>query len=258
MKKLSDIFGKKNKLTQKDIHEYLDSNTGDSRMREIENIMSESPLNNDAMEGFQKFGKEALDDVPDFDSFRKRKLSQEPSARIKRISPMINRVAAMLIGVVIVAAGYMYWNENSSERTFAEFFENYNDPEMFALRDGNMPDGTKPDEALQKGTAYYLDQEYSKAIIYFDTFLKANPGNLQASFYLGMSYLQNNNHKKAKEYLSLVAGQESEHQDASKWFLALAQIKGKEKEEARKTLMDVAQNGKSFYADKAKKMLDSF
>ncbi len=256
MLKLRDIFCKSTRLTKNDIRKYLDRDTTNKERHEIEKIMSSSSLNEDAMEGFEEFGIDELDKIPSFNKFKSKVEFPSSSHKIHSISPYINRIAAAMIGVVTMMGSYMYWNDSAPERTFAEQFQGYDDPKMFELRDGNSEDGTAINTVLQQGTSHYLDEDYSEAIVYFETYLEENIGEPQATFYLGVSHLQTKNPKKAIEYLSVVAGLDSEYNDSAKWFLALAQIKMREEESAKETLRDLEKNGPPFYARKAKTLLE--
>ncbi len=251
---LKNIFGNRNNLSKKDIKSYLNDELTDQQKQEVEEIANASPLNSDALDGFEQAGAKSINGVPSFDDFLKDRKIDSTTSSVRKISPFINKIAAVLIGVVSVSALFLYWNENKSERTFAEEFETYEDPKMFALRDGTSNQNTNA--TLQKATTYYLEEDYKNAIVYFETFQKENKEDIQSSFYLGVSHLQEKNTKKAIPYLSIVAGQDSEYKDAAQWFLALAHVKMKNEIEAKMILEKIQKNASSFYSEKAKELLE--
>ncbi len=256
MKDFNKIFGKGKHPSQKDIRTYLKKDAPADKLHDIEKSISESPLYSDAVEGFESFGEDVLKEVPSFDEFRSRVSNQAmPQSKVRSIAPYINRVAAMFLGVAIIVGISMYWNETSNERTFADHFRMYEDPKMFALRDGT--DEGKTDPSLQKAMKYYLEKDYKKAIVFLDAYQAKNNDDLSAKFYLGVSLLHDNNARKAIPYLSVVSATDSDYQDASKWYLALSRLKIKDEDGAKAVLDDIINNGTTFYQEKARSLRHS-
>lgn len=254
MFKWQKIFGKEKNITKKEMNDYLDNALNNHEKNAIEKKANHSVFNREALEGFEENNVDLLNDVPSFNDFKERISKKDTHLPKNSYRSLINKIAALLIILITIAAIYLYWNENKSERIFADNFEGYNNPKMYALRDAN--DG-QISATLQKATTFYLEKDFSNAVLYFEAYLKNNQSDLQGQFYLGMSYLQNKNATKAIEYLSLVAGQESEFKEDATWHLALSYLKNKDVDSAKEVLTDISKIN-STYSNKAKELLNQF
>lgn len=251
---LKNIFGRKKNPSKEEIQSYLEGSLDQTKSRAFEEALSDNPLLGDAIEGFEAFGAKEIEGTPSLEAFYSQKTAH---TRIRNARFYINRIAASLLGVMIVSALYMYWGETSSERIYANNFEEFYDPSIYALRGGDDPSARKEvHPTKKKAIDNFLEGKYSESIIYWEQYLEINQNDIQANMYLGYVYLEAGNPEKAIEYLTFIAGEEdSEYKDETKWYLALAQIKMKDKEAARETLKDIIENSHEFYGKKARVIL---
>jgi hypothetical protein len=253
MASFRNIFNTNRSLSKNDIRRYNKGEMKDKELYETEHIMSGCPLSNDAVEGF-KDNPKALDRVPDFNTFKAHLNSQGRRGGIRHIRPIVNRLAAALIGVVMVSGIYLYWNEGSNERLFARHFDTYESNEFSNLRSGEGIDGTAPDELLSQAAGYYEAQDYDNAVDYLNAHLNKKPADLQTLFFLGIAHLENHQPQAAIQHFSIVAGQSSKYKEEAIWRLALAQVKAEDISGAKATLQDL-QGASAYYADKAEALL---
>ncbi len=248
---LKNIFGKKGNLGKKQVADYLKGNLDNEERRVVEHHLSECPLSSDAMEGFEEFGPEALDDVPSFSEFSKRRTG----AKVRSLSGTVNRVAAMLIGVGILTSIFIYKAENKTERLYASYFSGFNDPDAFVMRSGtDIPDKEK--SALDKAILVYQKDDFPTAILRLKSVLGDEPSNERASFYLGLAYLQNHNPEMALEQFSSFIGKEdSGFSKEAEWYAALSQVKLGNKNEAKDLLEKIKKDPNSYYRKRAESLL---
>lgn len=251
MNLLQKIFGKKDNPSNHEIRNYLNGNLDKGKVRQIEDAMTENPLLSDAVDGFKEFGAEEMDTVPDFEEFYQQK---NPQGHSNNTRPYINWIVAALLVAFAVAAIYFYWQESTTERIFADNFIEFKDPTLSESRSG---EGLQEwSEIKEKAIIAFQEEDYPKSILYWEKSLENNNDDIQSKFYLGFAHLNDGNPKKSIEYLSAIAGENSDYKEESKWYLALAQLKIKDKEGARETLEDLQKTAGQFYAEQAGLILE--
>ena len=251
MNLLEKIFGKKDHPTDQEVRNYLDGNLDKGTVRKVESAISQNPLLSDAVDGFREFGTDEMDAVPDFDTFYNQKGRKDGNRNIRQY---INWLMAALLALFLMAALYLYWSESETERVFADNFAEFKDPSISDSRNG--ADGKEWSPVKEKALTYFQAKDYPKSILYWEKSLEADAEDTQSKFYLGFAHLNDGNPSKAIEYLSAIAGEDSKYKNDSKWYLALAQLKIKDKEGARETLEDLEKTGDNFYSKQARSILE--
>lgn len=258
MRILRKIFGNKKKPSKDDIQSYLKDRLDHSQQRMVEDAMSDDPFLSDAMEGFNTFGADEFSKTPSFDQFLEVK---QPHAKVRGLRGTVNKIAAGLIGFMLVAAVYLYWGETNYERIYAKHFNEFYDPKIYALRSGDDPGEKEVMHPLkEKAIALFLDREFAKSITEWKAYKEAISGDLQSDIYIAYCYLELEDAESAISYLKPLDDQrlDFEYKDETKWYLALAQIKLEDKKAAEKTLKDIIENSDEFYGEKAKSILKQF
>lgn len=253
MKLFKSIFNKTENPSREDIQNYLDGNLDRGKTRKVEEALSDSPLLGDAIEGYQQFDSKEVNRLPDFDTFYSNRSSH---AKIRGIRSNVNRAAAAMIGVVMVGAVYLYWNETSYERIYSKNFGEFYDPSIYAERGGDESEKKEWHPEKEKAINFFQEGNYGKSIVHWENYLKINPEDIQSMLYLGYSHLEEGRAQESLEYLIAIAGIDSEYKDETRWYLAMAQIRTKDMEGARITLEDLVNNAHEFYAEKAKSVLE--
>lgn len=173
-------------------------------------------------------------------------------ARASRSSFFLKAAAAILL-ISIPAALLLYSNANQGPQLFADMIDVVPSNYDYAQR---TDDSTKMrQEPFFMALQAYDSKEYSKSLVLFRQHLKEAPEDKAAVFFSGIAYLKNGQTQKAiaaleQVYLDTESGF---HLDAT-WYLALAKLKQNDKQRA-KSLLQVLTQTDSYYNAKAAELL---
>jgi hypothetical protein len=156
--------------------------------------------------------------------------------------------AAAVIVLLIVVKLLLPSEQQTSQELFTSYFKAY--PNMFEPTLRGTQETTKRTEAFQA----YEQGDYKKASLLFTEFLKEKqePGML---LLLGNSNLMLGQVSEAQKNLVTLIEQSDELDIQAKWYLSLSYLKSGDKERARKILKELGGTEIS-YASKAKELLE--
>lgn len=130
---------------------------------------------------------------------------------------------------VIISLGIWLFNGQSpNEKLFKEYFTP--DPGLPTVM------GTNDNYAFYEAMVDYKRGNYDTAIKKWQRLLKTKPENDSLNYYIGISYLSNNNTPKAIFFLDKVAGKKSVFESESRFYLALGYLKLDSLTQARENL----------------------
>ena len=110
-----------------------------------------------------------------------------------------------------------------------------------------------PDSAMIK----YDKQDYAGAATGFEQILKQNPNDEKALFYSAVSYLSlGQADRSVANFNKILQNKNSKYFDDAQWYLSLAYIKKKDAQNARSNLLELKNNSRSNYRQKAAQTLD--
>jgi hypothetical protein len=113
------------------------------------------------------------------------------------------------------------------------------------------------DLSFKQGMLEYNNQNFDKAIVYFNNSLSGNEKSGEVYYYLGMAYHKLNDPKNSIAYLNkVIAIKSSKYYENALWEKAQILIKTEKKKSAQHTLNEIIKL-KGFYAKQAEKQLDS-
>ncbi len=173
-------------------------------------------------------------------------------ASASRSSFFLKAAAAILL-ISIPAALLLYSNANQGPQLFAEMVDEIPATYDYAQR---TDDSTKMrQEPFFLALQAYDSKEYAKSLVLFRQHLSERPEDKAAVFFSGVAYLKNGQTKKAiaaleQIYLDTKSGF---HLDAT-WYLALAKLKQNDNKRA-KSLLQVLTQTDSYYNGKAAELL---
>lgn len=152
-------------------------------------------------------------------------------------------VVAMLIAITFLLPG-----QQSTDELFASYFTPY--PNVFEPTVRGNDVATVRTQAFQA----YERKDYQTAVLGFEALLsvKEDPGIL---LLLGNSNLMLGNAKEAQENFVTLINKYDDLDLQAKWFLSLSYLKSGDKENARKILEELGETEIS-YASKAKELLE--
>ncbi len=160
---------------------------------------------------------------------------------------MVLLCAAAVI-ILLVAVTFLLPSQQTSDELFATYFTAY--PNVFEPTVRGTDVDTKRTEAFQA----YEQGDYQKASLLFTALLqeKKEPGVL---FFLGNTNLMLGQVKQAEENFVTLIEEFDELDLQAKWYLSLSYLKSGDRENARKMLKELGETEIS-YASKAKELLE--
>ena len=247
---LQKIFQSSTPLLEDEIKNYLQNNVSNEERFRIENTLLDSPLDAEAMEGFQSTNYSFSQKKPyaDFHSFMEKMDNSE--AKVVKMKPRQNMwrsvaVAASFL-LVFAVGGYLYNNMGSvsSEELFAQHYSIYeNDLPSFR---GSVDDQITVMQTFEKAMEEYSNGNYAASLPFFEEYMTSEPDSHFAMFYSGLAYLETNSTKKAVEILEKAAAQDDNYQSKAQWFLILAYLKNGDQTLAQKQLDAYLKSGAKF------------
>ncbi|MEM9829023.1 MAG: tetratricopeptide repeat protein [Bacteroidota bacterium] len=98
-----------------------------------------------------------------------------------------------------------------------------------------------------EGMVSYKLEEYTEALEYWQPLLEVDPTNDTLNYYVGVTFLANEQPDSAIDYLTtVVSGEQSSFRTPAQWYLALAYLKTDEQEQAKPLLEDLANRDNSY------------
>ncbi len=245
------VFQSKKCLSQDEIHLYLTGKIDEPSRYQIENHLLDCPLCSEAMEGFAS--EYRFDQDEQLEELKKNIKEKNTSATgIRKINFWtINRIAAAILFMVITVAGLLYWNAQSSERSFLAEFQSSTDL-IESVRGG---EGFPAGDQYNEGIEFFRNENYRESLLFFDNLLESQPENSLAHYFSGLSALQLGELDKAIEDLTYVRLNDEKYYEDATWNLILANVGIDNREEAKELISDLLKIEGGFHNDKAEKLL---
>lgn len=214
---------------------YLSGKLSDDERYDLELRLANDPAAKIAIEAMaqNEISPEELE--TDLSSIRQRWHSR-PTAKNRKLSVWVNRVAAVfLIGFGIWAVTIYYQNQESAV-LYANFFEADN---YLAVR-GENTSNSEFSLALKA----YNDQNYESSFTQFQHLNELTPEDNQLRLYAAMSAMQLGKHFEAKDLLNNVIDQTTEttEEASAYWYLALVYLQEDNNTECQKHLQWLLDN----------------
>ena len=235
----------------------------DKRAHNIEKHLIDCPLCSEAIEG--------LSAVNDFETV-KANIKQTQNRLNEVIAPpaqsapaipswgmnrVIRYVAAASIVLAIGTGVLLYQNRVAyEEKLYTENYRHYDDMRL-VRRLKQTPNTPTDNDNLQNAMNIYSEGNYPAAIEAFHDYLKEDPGNPTANFYMGLSYLEEQSAKEAIEAIKtarLSPSKEDRIYIDAGWYLALAYLKDKNTTQCKTVLQEVINEHGDFAVDAQKLM----
>ena len=257
---LRDIFQSSGSLSEEDIRRYLSDDLNPEQRFKIENTLLDSPLDQEAVEGFQEanyqFGQKKT--TPSFQDF----MANMDLDEATKVVPM-NRnrtlyralaVAASLL-VLVFAANFVFnsISSTSNEELYANYFESF-DSDLPNFR-GDVDDQITVMQVFERAMEDYNKGNYETSIPFFEEYLASEPDSHFAMFYSGLAYLEINNTTKAIEMLKKAAVQNDNYKDKASWYLVMAYLKEGKRMKAQEVMENYVKRGAAFKKEAAQKLL---
>jgi tetratricopeptide (TPR) repeat protein len=141
---------------------------------------------------------------------------------------------------------WFIFSKPTPEKLFSEHFQTYQSISTFGGEE----------QPMDKAMDFYNSGRYAEAINAMEAALVNDAYNLsQYHFYLGVSYLANNNPDKAIANFRKTLSADNDFVQQSKWYLALAFLKKGDKEETKKLLQEISSMNAAYKQKEAAEIL---
>ncbi|WP_339793015.1 hypothetical protein [uncultured Imperialibacter sp.] len=149
--------------------------------------------------------------------------------------------AAASVALLVIAAWFFLLRSTEPQALYAEYFEVYPNVEAPIYRDSSA----QADSLTAKDLAFrrYADEDFDMAIEIFESIQKPDEGTL---FYLGMSYLANDEATKAAAIWEPLSEEAVDYKTQVQWYLALAWLKLDKEEKAKVIFEELAESGTAY------------
>ena len=173
----------------------------------------------------------------------------------------ISSILPSLLFILLVLFSTSCSDTPAHESLFNNYFEPQPATNLFASR--SVPDEPATKEEIAKtkkmmsnsakGIEAYNNHQYDEAIKYFATYMDlVGNKNEEINFYLGVSYLAENQVEKAKEIFTRLSKKSSKVRKAeAEWYLVLTLLKDNDISGAEKGLNKIVKKKKHRYHEKA-------
>jgi tetratricopeptide (TPR) repeat protein len=102
----------------------------------------------------------------------------------------------------------------------------------------------------------FHQKEYYNSILLFSQMLEKEPENYAASYYRGISYIEQKSYSQAiRDFNHIIKGSNNLYIENAEWFLCLCLIENNQIEEARTQLEKIAYNPENSHQENAIEIL---
>ena len=239
------------------LQKYLDNELSEKELARFEQELSASPDMMAEM-GLYKEVDEAIADteVLDFraqlNDLREETRRSESGKRVFRFTrPWHYAASAALALLVAIGLATVLGRPLSNSDLFAKYMKPY---ELV------LTNRSVDNEAIQlwmnKAQGYFLNGEFEQAIDCFDEVLSLNSNKMEADFYMGVSYMEIEQHQEASEsFTRVIAHDDNLYVQKAEWYLAGCLLAMDNTDLARRKLAKIASTSSHYYKDDAAKIL---
>jgi len=183
------------------------------------------------------------------DIIRKKKLNKKKTVFSMRFSFLVAASLAIMVSLsVFIGKRNTFTNDLAG--IYSEFYQVYDVDRTFRSIDGIE------NKALIKALELYEKGDFKNAQIEFQKISLKEPKNYAVKFYLGITYIETKDHKKAISIFDEIAKDKGNlFLEQAEWYLGICYLKTEMKDKAAHQFTQISQSD-GFYKDKAKKILD--
>lgn len=228
------------------LNNYFEGNLSEEEKQQFDELLSNDSEFKTEFE-FQKKAKVAVA-LSERQRLKNQLKEIENSRKLKNNNNTWLSIAASI--VVVLSLGFIFfWNSSTTnDNLYADFYETFPNIEAPTTRGEN--------NLNIKSEAFYAydSKDYKKAIELFSEIYKVEKTDY-AIFYIGLSEMELNEHKKAINTFSLFEGDTNNNfYYYVKWYKALSYLKENDIENSKKLLNEVVKNTNPFQL-KSKELL---
>ena len=239
------------------LQKYLDNELSEKELARFEQELNASPDLLVDLDLYKEVDEaiadtEVLDFRAQLTDLREESRNSESGRRVFRFSrPWHYAASAALALLVAIGLATVLGRPLSNNDLFAKYMKPYE-----LVLTNRSVDNEATQQWMNKANNFYLMGEFERAIDAFEEVLEINAEKIEADFYIGMSYMEIEQHRTASESLIKVI----EHNDnlyiqKSEWYLAGCLLAMDETDRARRQLAMIASTSNHFYSKDAAKII---
>lgn len=230
---------------------YLRGELSDDERFELENGPLKKAGVRDTLSALAKNKDSILELEEDFDELRQRWQQRPQQLTLTRTRPwqLIGAIAASLL---LVALSYNYYQSQTDNRLYTDYFENSPNEAYLAVRGEG-----KENSEIAAAFSAYERADYSTSLLQFKHLREAYPFDGQVLLYTGLSAMQLGEYYTARQAFDHLLSIDVSASDRASghWYLALVYLRQEQAEKAKTELQWLVANNSGELAAKAKKLL---
>ncbi len=249
-------------MNKHELKKYLEEQLSNEEKNKLEQTYSDNPFLDEALDGLTEWKEnktisfdnlqQELDDKIDKVRNEQTTIVTKKKSILRMPIFRVIAVAAAIVGILFFSVNFLFEKRKHSEKIYASYFKVLTHPDGVVRSDEASNDNNYTSQAIQ----YYEQENYKKAIEYYNKALEQNPNNEKNILFLGVSYLANFQPEKAIEVLKDATTTDNNYLDDRNWYLAMAYLKIKDLDNARVYFKKLS-NTKSYYTENAKEIIES-
>ncbi len=233
------------------IKDYLDGFLDEKTSAEVREYLANNDVGADIARGIllleEKFKKddEAIDGYLDnLLGKQQQLLTNNNRESVKRRTPLLVAAAVSLLALSTFAL-WLFDQPTSEEIVARELSQPY--AAVTIVRAGGE------DSNFEKAMLQYSAGDYAESIQLFEQALAAEENSTTAKFYMGLSFLYNNQPKQSATYLRHSVEPHNRFQEQARWFLTLAYLQSDQTHEAQQILKEILEQ-QTYKHEQARKL----
>ncbi len=209
------------------IKKYLSNELSSAEQNAFEQEMENDPFLMESIEGLTMVNSHwSMESINETEHNLHQKIdgriSVPQKGKVISLSFFRYAAAACIIGILGLVSWRLIFTQKSinEQEIYASYFKPLTNPDATVRGENSTTDESQAIQAYEK-------EDYFEAVKYYEKLVSNNPDNVKNNLFLGISFLETNQPKKAIDVLNKITISEEFHFDIQ-WYLALAYLKNKD------------------------------
>ena len=239
------------------LQKYLDNELSEKELARFEQELNASPELLVDLDLYKEVDEaiadtEVLDFRTQLTGLREETRRSETGKRVFRFTrPWHYAASAALALLVAIGLATVLGRPLSNNDLFAKYMKPYE-----LVLTNRSVDNEVTTYWMNKAQDHFLKGEFEGAIDCFDEVLEINSNKMEADFYMGVSFMEIDQHQEASEsFVRVIEHDDNLYIQKAEWYLAGCLLAMDETDNARRKLAKIASSSNHYYKDKAAKIL---
>ena len=239
------------------LQKYLDNELSEKELSRFEQELNASPELLVDLDLYKEVDEaiadtEVLDFRAQLTDLREETRRSETGKRVFRFTrPWHYAASAALALLVAIGLATVLGRPLSNNDLFAKYMKPYE-----LVLTNRSVDNDYVKLLMGRAQEHFLKGEFEAAIDNFDEVLVLNSNKMEADFYMGVSYMEIDQHQEAsKSFTRVIKQDDNLYIQKAEWFLAGCLLAMDETDQARRKLASIASSSNHYYMGDAAKIL---